>query len=457
MVNARQIIGGRYDLKDRLAAGAMGVVYQAFDQRLERLVALKILNEGLASEDKFVERFRREARSAAALSHPNIASVFDHGEDKGLHYLVMELVPGTDLARLLRDEGALSPDRAQRIALQTADALAHAHAADLVHRDMKPANILISTGDDVKVTDFGIARAGGSSTLTATGSVLGTAYYMSPEQASSLEVTPRSDVYSLGIVMFEMLTGVVPFAGDNVLAIAMRHASDDVPSPLDLRPDLDPSLADVVITATRRDPARRYVDGAAMAAVLRTVGSSADGAAATVALAAPASTLTLKEPAETAVLPPITGRWNPQKVGRLVIGVALVLLVLTTAAGIARFLDARDSAATAPSTTDASPRTTVTTSPATAPSLQVPSGLIGLEEKEASKLVEAEDLVPVAELVASDAREGTVVDTKPGGGSTVTAGDTITLFISEGAPTSDEEEPGKGKGKGHGQGKGKKK
>jgi serine/threonine-protein kinase len=456
MVSTRRIIGGRYDLKDRVAAGAMGVVYQAFDQRLERLVALKILNEGLAAEEKFIERFRREARSAAALSHPNIASVFDYGEDDGLHYLVMELVPGTDLARLLRDEsGALSTDRAQRIALQTADALAHAHAADLVHRDMKPANILIAENDDVKVTDFGIARAGGSSTLTATGSVLGTAYYMSPEQASGLEVTPRSDVYSLGIVMYEMLTGTVPFTGDNVVAIAARHASDDVPSPLDARPDLDPEIAGVVVNATRRDAALRYPDGAAMAAALRS--ASGDGAAATVPMTAPASTLILKETAEKATLPPITGRWNPQRVGRIVIGVALALLLITTAAGIARFLDARDSG-TGTTTSDAEPsRTTVTTS-AAKPSLQVPSALIGLEEKEASQLVEAQDLVPLVETVPSDAPKGSVVDVEPDGGSTVTAGDTITLFISEGAPKVDEDpDPGEGKGKGHGRGKGKKK
>ncbi|MEA2447895.1 MAG: eukaryotic-like serine/threonine-protein kinase, partial [Actinomycetota bacterium] len=349
----------------------MGVVYEAEDTTLHRRVAVKLLNEALSDDDRFIERFRREARSSAALAHPNIASVFDYGQDGPAHFIVMELVGGKDLSLLLREEAPLSVERVIRIATQAAGALGHAHAADLVHRDVKPANIRVAEGDKVKVTDFGIARAGGDSTLTAIGSVLGTAHYISPEQAAGEPASPRSDVYSLGIVLYEMLTGGVPFTGENMVAIASRHASETVPRPSELRPEVSPALDQVVATATARNPLDRYPDGTALAAALR---DRAMIPAATVEL------LAGEEATETKELRPVplpTDRWNPQKVGRVVVGVAIVLLLLSVGGGLARFMG-RDKPAAPVS------QTTPTTQ---AKGVVVPQGLVGLPYEDAERLL----------------------------------------------------------------------
>ncbi|MEO8323042.1 MAG: protein kinase, partial [Actinomycetota bacterium] len=190
------LLGGRYRIGDRIAAGGMGVVYLAHDERLGRTVVVKILRAHLAGDPHFIERFRREARAVASLSHPNIAGIFDYGEDAGQHYIVMELAEGRDLAAVIRVDGRLSPQRAARITAQVCVALDHAHEAGIIHRDIKPANVIVTDEDKVKVTDFGIARAVGDSTLTATGSMLGTASYLSPEQAGGEKVVPASDLYS---------------------------------------------------------------------------------------------------------------------------------------------------------------------------------------------------------------------------------------------------------------------
>ncbi|HEV3473701.1 MAG TPA: protein kinase, partial [Actinomycetota bacterium] len=209
MVEASPLIG-RYRLEERIAGGGMGTVYVATDELLGRQVAAKLLNEELADNPSFVERFRREARSVAALVHPNIATVFDYGEDAGRHFIVMELVRGRDLDRVLADEGALAPERARHIATKVCDALGHAHGAGVIHRDVKPANVIVTQDEGVKVTDFGIARVADDAAMTASGTVLGTAQYISPEQASDHPVGPASDVYSMGIMLFEMLTGRRP-------------------------------------------------------------------------------------------------------------------------------------------------------------------------------------------------------------------------------------------------------
>jgi serine/threonine-protein kinase len=253
------MLQGRYRLEGELARGAMGTIFAAMDERLGRRVAIKVPRGALAMDEDFLERFRREALAAAALSHPNIASVFDYGQERGQPFIVMELVTGRDLAQIL-EQGPLSPGRAAAIAEQVSAALAHAHQAGVIHRDIKPANIIVSVedGDRVKVTDFGIAKATGDLTITATGAMFGTPQYISPEQAQGEPATARSDIYSLGIVLYEMLVGAPPFEGGTMVALAMRHVNDEVGPPSSVAPGIPPSLDRIVLKATAKDPEQRF-------------------------------------------------------------------------------------------------------------------------------------------------------------------------------------------------------
>jgi serine/threonine-protein kinase len=267
---------GRYLLHDEVAAGAMGTIYSATDERLGRQVAVKIPRAELRSEENFLERFRREALAAASLSHPNVASVFDYGEENGQPFIVMELVNGRDLARILT-EGPLAAERAIWIASQVCSALQHAHGIGIVHRDVKPGNVIVceEEGDRVKVTDFGIAHATGDMTLTATGSLFGTPQYLSPEQAQGERATSRSDIYSLGIVLFEMLTGQPPFVGDNAVTVALRHVNEEIPAPSSINPKLSPELDALVANATAREPGQRFATAEEMVAALNSLGTGA--------------------------------------------------------------------------------------------------------------------------------------------------------------------------------------
>ncbi|MCL4163872.1 UNVERIFIED_CONTAM: hypothetical protein GTU68_003305, partial [Idotea baltica] len=225
----------------------MADVFLAHDQLLDRPVAVKVLFPQFAAEPSFVERFRREAQAAANLNHPSIVAVYDWGEYDDTYFIVMEYVEGQSLAELIRAEGTLHPDRAAEIATDVAAALGFAHRNGTVHRDVKPGNILITPTGQVKVTDFGIARAfGGGDELTQTGSVMGTASYFSPEQAQGKAVDPRSDLYSLGVVIFEMVTGRPPFTGDSPVAIAYKHVQEAPPRPTSINPAVPRSLESVI-------------------------------------------------------------------------------------------------------------------------------------------------------------------------------------------------------------------
>src|SRR5437773_2700367 len=213
----QKVLAGRYELEEVLGHGGMAEVFLGTDRVLGRRIAIKVLSDRFARDSSFVARFRREAQSAASLNHPNVVSVFDTGSDNGTHFIIMEYVQGKTLAEVIKEEAPLAPERATRIAQDVADALAFAHDAGIVHRDVKPGNIMLSPGGDVKVMDFGIARATSSESLTQTATVLGTATYFSPEQAQGEGVDARSDVYSLGIVLYEMLTGRPPFNGDSAV------------------------------------------------------------------------------------------------------------------------------------------------------------------------------------------------------------------------------------------------
>jgi hypothetical protein len=251
------MLGDRYEIESPLGRGGMATVYSGRDRVLGRPVAIKVLAERYAGDEKFVTRFRREARAAAGLNHTNIVSVFDTGDTNGQHYIVMEMVNGETLSDLLKREGPLSPDRAARIAGSIARALHAAHAQGLIHRDVKPGNVMLTREGDVKVMDFGIARAATDETLTQTGMVLGTASYLSPEQSRGEPVDHRSDVYSLGCVLYEMLAGRPPFAGETPVGVAYKHVHEQ-PEPLTTNgPPVPAEVEAVVMQALAKDPADR--------------------------------------------------------------------------------------------------------------------------------------------------------------------------------------------------------
>jgi eukaryotic-like serine/threonine-protein kinase len=258
-----QLVDNRYRIVRPLGSGGMAEVYLAHDDVLDREVALKILSNSYSGDEEFVERFRREAQSAAALTHPNIVSIYDRGEtddDPGTYYIAMEYLPGGSLKDRINSRGALPARTAAEVALQIAEALKAAHERDVVHRDIKPHNILVTESGDLKVTDFGIARAATSSTMTRTGSIMGTAHYISPEQALGEPAGPQSDLYSLGVVLYEMLTGELPFDAETPIGIAMKHVNESPKPPSELDSSIPEGLDAITLRLISKNPEERYPD-----------------------------------------------------------------------------------------------------------------------------------------------------------------------------------------------------
>jgi serine/threonine-protein kinase len=473
----------RYTLRERIAVGGMGEVHLATDDRLGRVVAVKVLAPAVAHYPESVERFRREATTAAALSHPNIAQVYDYGVDGSSHFIVMEHVDGSDLSRLLRQVGRLTPSDAVRIAEQVCSALGAAHRAGVVHRDIKPGNVIVRPDGTVKVTDFGIAQALGQASLTDTGTVMGTAAYVSPEQARGQATTPATDIYSLGILLFQMLTGSVPFDGDTPVAIAMRHLDEPVPLPSSRVHDLPADLDDVVLRATAKVPSERYADADAMAMALARRESGAD--AATRALPAGAATSVLAAGANTARMPAlgvssdtgtatqaVAAAGDPAPTGRLhtadapavaaprrartadgrrggpsvavwVLGAVILALVgvlgfvllsgsgseADTAAPVSRPTPKASSTTAAPSPTSTDPQPSDGTS--------VPNGLVGAQRGAAVDALIKSGVNVRWVLVRSEKPEDTVLGTFPGEGQTMSKGQTVALVVSRGHAPSD--------------------
>jgi eukaryotic-like serine/threonine-protein kinase len=432
------LFDGRYRIVRKLGAGGMANVYLAEDEDLGRRVAIKILNDRYANDDLFIERFRREAKSAAALSHPNIVSVYDRGEAEGTYYIAMEVIEGRSLKELIMTRGPLPIAQALAYTHEILDALRFAHRHGIIHRDIKPHNILI--GERLKVTDFGIARAGASQ-MTEAGSIMGTAQYLSPEQARGAPVTASSDLYSAGIVLYEMLTGKVPFNGDSAIEIAMKHLNDPPKPPSKIRPEIPDELDAVVLRALSKNPEDRYQTAEEFSEDLHRVEAGLPLApetseAATALLAGAAlvgdggSTEVL---AGTAVTtpggpPPPTTRRPPPPYGpgyydepprkRRRWAPWLLVLLLLAAAGIAGwyvFSQIQDQLAA--------------NEPVAVPNVE------GLKEEAAVTLIENAGLDPEVQRAANpDAEKDRVFDQNPDPGTRIQKGDRVTLLVSTGPP-----------------------
>jgi serine/threonine-protein kinase len=315
-------INGRYVTSRLLGGGGMAQVFLARDRVLERDVAVKVLREQYAEDGEFVERFRREALAVASLSHPNIVQVYDRGvSEDGRYFIAMEYVPGGTLMERIERDGPVAPRAAAAVAGQIAEALGAAHERGLIHRDVKPQNVLVTASGDVKVADFGIARAAAAVAISETSAVLGTARYMSPEQAMGREVGPPSDLYSLGVVFYEMLTGEVPFEADTPVAVSMKHVNETPSAPREIRGEIPEAVNAVVLRLLAKDPGARYASAAALVADL-------DRVAAGLAPADQTRTEAQTDPLRTAPGVPASGGRGPRRgLARLLIPLALLSLV----------------------------------------------------------------------------------------------------------------------------------
>jgi len=438
------LFDGRYRIVRKLGSGGMANVYLAEDEDLGRRVAIKILNDRYANDDLFIERFRREAKSAAGLSHPNIVSIYDRGEAEGTYYIAMEVIEGRSLKELILTRGALPVDTAIGYAKQLLEALRFAHRHGIIHRDIKPHNVLVSADQHVKaneprlkVADFGIARHGASQ-MTEAGSIMGTAQYLSPEQARGAPVTAASDLYSAGVVLYEMLTGKVPFTGDSAIEIAMKHVNELPRPPSKLRAEIPPELDQIVLRALAKEPEDRYQTAEEFIEDLERVEaglpiSRATATAATALLVAPVGeateVLSAESPTRVVAPPPsapVTPRRpptyppagpydEPPRKRRRWVPWLLVLLLLAAAAfagwwvysQIQEQLEASE--------------------PVAVPNVE------GIERELAVERIEQAGLeAEVEEQPSSDVEENFVISQSPDAGARIAQGETVTIVVSTG-------------------------
>ncbi len=491
-----RVFSERYELIHLIARGGMAEVYRAHDRLLDRPVALKVLFPELSVDRSFVERFRREAQAAANLSHSNIVPVFDWGEDSGTYFIVMEFVDGRPLSSILKTAGSLSAERTADVGAHVAAALGYAHKHGVIHRDVKPGNVLITDEGQVKVTDFGIARAiNTEESLTQTGAVMGTATYFSPEQAEGIGVDSRSDIYSLGVVLFEMVTGRPPFLGDTPVAVASKHVRDHPPAPRELNPAIPPTFEAIILKAMAKDPAHRYRTAEELRADLLRFNEGRS-----VLAMDEATTVLAAEAGATQVVGAVTDVDRTRAVAatpeapveeeraedgsnrtRTYVIVLAILIVLLLGAG---FLLARNlgylggapsfslpdvtgkpvAQATATLRNDGltvtptdqvsndAPGTVISTDPApsslvkkgdnitlkvavTAPitKVAVPAGLTGVTQSQAQSILSAAGLqYTVVPQSSSSVQSGTVIKTNPTSGTKVSQNSTVTLYVSSG-------------------------
>lgn len=437
------VLGGRYTLIARIATGGMGEVWRASDEVLKREVAVKTLRPSTTDEPHFAERFREEARHTAMLAHPGIATTYDYGEDDATAYLVMELVPGRDLSQVIKERAPIGAQETTRILRQSAEALAAAHDAGVVHRDIKPGNIILMPNGDVKLTDFGIARALGSAQLTRTGEVIGTPHYLSPEQALGRPASAASDIYALGVVGHEMLTGRRPFDGGTPIATALAQVNDAAP-PLPMW--VPPRLAGAIMHALAKDPLERPLSAAAFA---REIGGGEMAAATTVLPASPTMAMPPVAPPRVAPAPVTPSEPEPKKTNPAVWLIPLLLLASVGGYFAVQFLSGQPTSTptetqfvTRTVTPTSSTTSSVTTSTQSRTTTEVPkvvvteSDYLGRDGEEVAAQIKALGL-GVAPLVSvpSDQPVGVVLSVSPNG--QVDRDSTITITVSSGPePTS---------------------
>ena len=490
-IAADTIIDSRYRVLEKIGAGGMADVYCAEDMHLGRKVAVKLLHSRFAQDQEFVERFRREASSAAGLQHPNVVGVYDRGEFDDTYYIAMEYCEGESLKQLITREAPLDPARAIAITKQILVASRFAHRRNVIHRDLKPHNVILDEEENVKVTDFGIARAGASD-ITEVGAIMGTAQYLSPEQAQGKSVTEESDLYSIGVVLYEMLTGRAPFGGDSAVAVALQHVNEPAPSPRELEPAVPPELEAVVMKALSKDPEQRYRDADSFIKALESVevrlrqgpvDTESTAVYAPVGIVAPrAASVPPPAPPPVAlppqpgdgVPPPPTGeppederRRNPwvwagvlAAVAVVVVGVLLLLgskdqvvvppVVGQTLEQASQRLDRAGLGVETKRRADQAPRdfvfeqspnpgqkidkdSIVTLFVSNGPSTVKVPDVVGLEEADARRRVRNADLRPTVEQESSTkVPEGTVIRTDPGAGRLIERNSSLTLVVSSG-------------------------
>ena len=406
------LVDGRYRVESRIGSGGMADVYCAHDEQLGRKIALKVLHRRFAADEEFVERFRREASSAAGLQHPNVVQVFDRGSWDGTYYIAMEFLPGRSLKQIIREEGPLHPARAVDIVIGVLRAARFAHKRGIVHRDIKPHNVIVDDEGRVKVTDFGIARAGASD-MTETGAIMGTAAYLSPEQAQGHAVAATSDLYSIGIVLYEMLTARVPFEAESAVTIALKQVSEDPVPPRAINPEVSPELEAVVLRAMQKDPAQRYVDADQFIAALeevRDLPARYDEAQRTGAITGVYPAVVDYEPAMP--LEPYDPIEEERRSARFWIGLLLALLALAALA-IGAYLLLK-------------------------PDTQPVPRVVGLNaDVAATKLNDAGFEVQLQSVRSADRPESEVIRQRPNPGEQAEEGSTVTVFVSSGPGTEE--------------------
>jgi serine/threonine-protein kinase len=403
-----RVLAGRYRIESAVGEGGMARVFRGQDEVLGRTVAVKVLAPEFARDGQFVQRFRREAQSAAALNHPNVVSVFDTGSDGPVHYIVMEFVEGRTLRDVLAADGRLHPRRAAEIAESMCRALATAHKQGLVHRDVKPGNVMLTPSGEVKVMDFGIARVTTGEALTQTATVLGTASYFSPEQAKGEPVDARSDVYSAGCVLYEMLTGQPPFSGDSPVSIAYKHVREDPQLPSQLNRDVSSGLDAVVMKAMAKNPANRYQTATEMAEDLHRTQQGVEVLATPILPGQPTEVVN-RPVRHTEVMPALPEEERP---GRSPWPLVLTTALVVALVGVAAFLLVRELTASGTQ-------------------VRVPE-VVGRQEDVARSLLERQGFSVAREEEASDQDAGVVIDQVPEPGDVVDQGSEVTIVVSQG-------------------------